>query len=77
MKIDLFCMKKIWIGKKIELFIQMCIRDRSSRDRGRLESLSGNARYRDVIAYMLEHNVKLEQEIISYYEKGKGRPSVL
>ena len=54
-----------------------CCQPLSSRDRGRLESLSGNARYRDVIAYMLEHNVKLEQEIISYYEKGKGRPSVL
>lgn len=53
-----------------------CCQPLSSRDRGRLESLSGNGRYHDVIAYMLKHNVKLEQEIISYYEQGNGRVPV-
>ena len=27
--------------------------------------------YRDVLKYMDEHDVKLEQEIISYYERRK------
>ena len=41
----------------------------SERDRGRLKSLVENELYCDTVEYMLKHNVKLEQEIISYYEK--------
>ena len=29
--------------------------------------------YREVLAYMDEHDVKLEQEIISYYEEREQR----
>lgn len=45
-----------------------CCQPLSDRDRGRLKSLVENELYRDTVAYMLKHNVKLEQEIISYYE---------
>lgn len=33
MKIDLFCMKKIWIGKKIELFIRSAYNKREKTGR--------------------------------------------
>lgn len=44
-----------------------CLRPLSERDRRRLKSLTEQVPYREAAAYMLEHNVKLEQEIISYY----------
>ena len=46
-----------------------CCQPLSERDRGRLKSLVENELYCDTVEYMLKHNVKLEQEIISYYEK--------
>lgn len=48
-----------------------CCQSLSDRDRNRLESLAGSELYRDAAEYMLAHNVKLEQEIISYYENRK------
>lgn len=45
-----------------------CLRPLSDRDRSRLKSLTERELYREAAAYMLAHNVKLEQEIISYYE---------
>ena len=45
-----------------------CLQPLSRRDRERLESLAGKTVYAEAAAYMLAHNVKLEQEIISYYE---------
>lgn len=45
-----------------------CLQPLSDRDRSRLKSLTGRELYREAAAYMLEHDVKLEQEIISYYE---------
>ena len=50
-----------------------CCQPLSDRDRVRLESLTGKVLYRKAAAYMLEHNVKLEQEIISYYENRKQK----
>ena len=46
-----------------------CCQPLSERDRGRLKSLVENELYCDTVEYMLKHNVKLEQEIISYCEK--------
>ncbi len=51
-----------------ELFFRCC-QPLSERDRGRLKSLAENELYCNTVEYMLKHNVKLEQEIISYYEK--------
>ncbi len=48
-----------------------CCQPLSDRDRSRLKSLASSELYRDAAEYMLAHNVKLEQEIISYYENGK------
>lgn len=45
-----------------------CLHPLTEQDRIRLKSLEKREAYRDVVAYMLEKNVKLEQEIISYYE---------
>ena len=46
-----------------------CCQPLSERDRGRLKSLAENELYCNTVEYMLKHNMKLEQEIISYYEK--------
>lgn len=45
-----------------------CLQPLSERDRSRLKSLTSKELYREAAAYMLAHHVKLEQEIISYYE---------
>lgn len=42
-----------------------CLLPLTARDRERLTSLRGNPDFRMLVEYMLEHNVKLEQEIIS------------
>ncbi|MCD7883821.1 MAG: DUF2220 domain-containing protein [Lachnospiraceae bacterium] len=47
---------------------QSCLHTLSAEDRVRLQSLKKQEPYRQLAAYMLENNVKLEQEIISYYE---------
>lgn len=47
---------------------QSCLQPLSNRDRSRLKSLTEQELYREAATYMLAHNVKLEQEIISYYE---------
>ncbi|MCD7956176.1 MAG: DUF2220 family protein [Lachnospiraceae bacterium] len=47
---------------------QSCLHTLTNEDRVRLQSLKKQESYRQLAAYMLENNVKLEQEIISYYE---------
>lgn len=47
---------------------QPCLHPLTQQDRIRLKSLEKQEVYRELAAYMLEQNVKLEQEIISYYE---------
>ena len=47
---------------------RFCRHSLTEQDRIRLESLKKQEGYRDLAAYMLENNVKLEQEIVSYYE---------
>lgn len=44
-----------------------CLRGLTDNDINRLESLMGDASYSEILSYMKEHNVKLEQEIVSYY----------
>lgn len=44
-----------------------CLQPLTENDRKRLTSLLGQETYQKTVKYMLEHNVKLEQEIISYY----------
>ncbi len=46
---------------------QHCLKKLTDNDVVRLEALANDMTYREVLMYMKEHNVKLEQEIISYY----------
>ena len=46
---------------------QSCLRPLSDNDRLHLESLEKQEIYQNLAGYMLEHGVKLEQQIISYY----------
>lgn len=47
---------------------QTCLKPLTQQDRIRLKSLEKRKEYRELVTYMLEHNVKLEQEIVSFYE---------
>ena len=51
-----------------DMRFQSCLRPLSDNDRLHLESLEKQEIYQNLAGYMLEHGVKLEQEIISYYE---------
>lgn len=54
--------------KELEnLHFRACLRPLTQQDRVRLKSLEKQATYRETVAYMLEQNVKLEQEIVSFY----------
>lgn len=44
-----------------------CLRELTDNDMIRLEALMEEDLYKEVLNYMKEHNVKLEQEIVSYY----------
>lgn len=46
---------------------QHCLKDLTENDIGRMEALMEDTPYSEVIKYMREHSVKLEQEIVSYY----------
>ena len=48
---------------------QPCRKKLTENDRSRMKRLMEEEEYREVLAYMDEHDVKLEQEIISYYEE--------
>lgn len=50
---------------------QSCLRPLTQQDRVRLKSLEKQETYRELVTYMLEQNVKLEQEIVSFYGNGK------
>lgn len=50
---------------------QNCLKELTEYDLVRLESLMEDDSYREVLEYMKKHNVKLEQEIISYYLEKK------
>lgn len=44
-----------------------CLLTLSENDQKRLKALERHHEYKEVVSYMLEHDVKLEQEIVSYY----------
>ena len=44
-----------------------CLLPLTTQDRRRLNKLAQHAVYHDMVTYMLERGVKLEQEIVSYY----------
>ena len=48
---------------------QPCRKKLTENDRIRMKGLMEEEEYREVLAYMDEHDVKLEQETISYYEE--------
>lgn len=48
-----------------------CLRELTDNDISRLRELMEEDLYGEVLKYMQKHNVKLEQEIVSYY-LGKG-----
>lgn len=44
-----------------------CLQELTNNDRKRLECLQDNVKYKVLVSYMLDQNVKLEQEIVGYY----------
>lgn len=67
-KFELYCMG---IQQLCDLRFSHCLRALTDNDMSRLEGLMENDLYSEVLKYMKEHNVKLEQEIVSYFlEKG-------
>ena len=66
-KFELYCMG---IQQLCDMRFSHCLRELTDNDMSRLGALMEEPYY-DVLKYMQEHNVKLEQEIVSYY-LGKG-----
>ena len=60
---------RMGIGELEEQAFANCLHPLTENDRDRLTGLVDDERYCKVVRYMLEKNVKLEQEIVSYYEK--------
>ena len=61
------------IQQLCDIRFRHCLRELTENDVIRLESLIDDAAYGEVLKYMKECNVKLEQEIVSYYlEKGEN-----
>lgn len=66
---ELYCMG---IQQLSDMRFSHCLRELTDNDMSRLDSLIEDASYSEILKYMKEHNVKLEQEIVSYYlEQGK------
>lgn len=63
-KFELYCMG---LEQLCDMRFSHCLRKLTDNDMIRLESLMEDASYRKVLEYMKEHNIKLEQEIVSYY----------
>ena len=51
-----------------------CLKVLTENDRNRLQSLMEDGLYGEVLKYMEEHDVKLEQEIVSYYANRDLKP---
>ena len=49
-----------------------CLQRLSENDRKRLQALKEYDKFGEVVQYMLENDVKLEQEIVCYFEKRRG-----
>lgn len=66
---ELYCMG---IGQLEDERFRFCIRELTDHDVSRMELLLHEDKYAAVAKYMKENNVKLEQEIISYYMSKEG-----
>lgn len=67
---------KLWRMSVMELQdpqYEKCLLRLSENDRKRLTSLAEHDMYRGVVQYMLEQDVKLEQEIVSYFLRNVGK----
>lgn len=62
-----FQMYQMSIRQLQEERYQTCLQNLTGNDKKRLSSLCKQESYQALAEYMLEHDVKLEQEIISYY----------
>lgn len=67
-KFELYCMG---IRQLCDTRYCYCLRELTDNDMNRLGALMEEESYNEVIKYMQEHNVKLEQEIVSYYADKK------
>lgn len=67
-KFELYCMGIQQLG---DMRFSHCLRELTDNDMSRLVALMEEDLYGKVLKYMQKHNVKLEQEIVSYY-LGKG-----
>jgi hypothetical protein len=65
---ELYCMG---IEQLRDVRFRHCLRQLTDHDVNRLEALIEDTSYSDILKYMKEHNVKLEQEIVSYYLEQK------
>jgi len=63
-KFELYCMG---IEQLCDTRFNHCLRKLTDNDMNRLETLIEDDSYRKVLNYMKERNIKLEQEIVSYY----------
>lgn len=62
-KFELYCMGTQQLR---DMRFRYCLRELTDNDKSRIGTLMEEPYY-DVLKYMQEHNVKLEQEIVSYY----------
>lgn len=60
---------QMFVAQLKDMRFQHCLQPLTETDRKRLALLAKQNAYDETINYMLEHNVKLEQEIISFYIK--------
>ncbi len=63
-----FSMYKMSVEELADQQYAHCLQELTSEDQNRLRPFLELPEYQDVVAYMLDHNVKLEQEIISLSE---------
>lgn len=63
-----FGLDRMWVEQLRDERFSGCLQELTDHDRRRLSSLEEKEEYGKTVRYMLENNVKLEQEIISYYE---------
>ncbi len=62
-----FELYQMGIEQLMDICFQKCLKKLTQNDLKRLETLIAMPEYREVLGYMRDNNIKLEQEIISYY----------
>lgn len=62
-----FELYRMGIKQLCDMRFSHCLKELTDNDMSRLRTLMEEDSYGEVLKYMQEHNVKLEQEIISYY----------